>query len=307
MGTKRKNNKKVVVVLGPTASGKSDLAVSLALSFEGEVVSADSRQVYRGMDIGSGKITRKEMRNVKHHLLDVANPKEVFTASQYQLLGEKALKNIMEREKLPIICGGTAFYINVILNEVNIPEVPPDWDFRKSLEKQTTEELYEKLKKVDPQRAENIDKKNKRRLIRAVEIVEKTKKPVPNKINRKSPYSPLFLGIKTSQEKLEEKIDRRLKERINKGMIEEIRDLQKDGVSWKRLESFGLEYKWIALYLQGKEDYETAISRLSTEIKQFSKKQMVWWKHDKRIKWIESVEEAEKITKSFLKATEASF
>jgi tRNA dimethylallyltransferase len=300
MGIKRDNNPKIVVVLGPTASGKSDLAVHLAKKFNGEVISADSRQVYKGMNIGTGKITKREMQRVPHHLLDVANPKRRFSVSQYKILAEKAIEKIIKEEKLPIICGGTAFYIKSLVDGIIIPEVSPDWQFRKKLEKKNNEELYSKLLKLDPVRAKNIDKKNKRRLIRALEIIEKTKNKVP-KTKIKKLYSPLFLGMKINQEELNKKIDERLKKRLDQKMVEEIKRLRKSGVSFKRLEEFGLEYKWIALYLQEKATYEKSVESLSTDIKKFSKHQMVWWKHDKRINWIEKYNEAEELLKAFLR------
>ncbi|NOY35659.1 MAG: tRNA (adenosine(37)-N6)-dimethylallyltransferase MiaA, partial [bacterium] len=165
-----KTAKKMVVVLGPTASGKSDLAVDLARKLDGEIISADSRQVYRGMDIGTGKVTKKEMRGVTHHLLDVANPKKIFTVVDFKKKAERALEDIWSRGKLPIVCGGTGFYIQAITGGVAIPEVKPDWKLRNKLEKKTAEQLFAELKKLNPERAKMIDAKNPRRLIRAIEV-----------------------------------------------------------------------------------------------------------------------------------------
>ncbi|MDP2967519.1 MAG: tRNA (adenosine(37)-N6)-dimethylallyltransferase MiaA, partial [bacterium] len=171
--------KKLIVILGPTASGKSELAVRLAKKFNGEVISADSRQVYKGMDIGTGKITKKEMQNIPHHLLNVTSPKRRFTVAQYRKLALKAIDKIFKKGKIPILCGGTGFYIQAVVDGIVIPEVKPDWRLRSNLEQLSTEELFNRLKKLDPKRAKTIDKKNRRRLIRALEIVIKTKKPVP--------------------------------------------------------------------------------------------------------------------------------
>lgn len=295
MGTKRK----IVVILGPTASGKSDLAVRLGKAFNGEVISADSRQVYRGMDIGSGKITKKEMEKVPHHLLDVASPKRRFSVSRYKALTIEKIENILSKNKLPIICGGTAFYIKAITENITLPDASPDWDLRRRLEKKGTECLHKTLKKKDPQRAKNIDTNNRRRLIRALEIVLKTKKPVP-KIKSKPIYNFLLLGIKKDQEELNRRIEVRLQERLENGMIEEVKELRRSGLSWKRLESFGLEYRWVARYLQEKISYSEMEKQLFTDIKKFSKKQMVWWKHDRSIFWIKSFQEAEKLTNKFL-------
>ena len=174
---------KIIVVLGQTASGKSEFAVKLAKKFNppvgGEIISADSRQVYKGLDIGSGKIIKKEMKGVPHHLLDITSPKRTFTVYQYQKLAKKALKDIIKRGKIPIICGGTGLYIDSIIYGIKFPEVPPNPKLRKKLEKRTTEELFKQLQKLDPRRAQNIDKYNRRRLIRALEIIITTSKPVP--------------------------------------------------------------------------------------------------------------------------------
>ncbi|MCF7845251.1 MAG: tRNA (adenosine(37)-N6)-dimethylallyltransferase MiaA [Candidatus Pacebacteria bacterium] len=301
MGIKRNKDKlKVVVVLGPTSSGKSDLAVEISKKFNGEVISADSRQVYKKMDIGSGKVTEEEMQGVPHYLLDVVDPKKRFSVSDYKKLAEKAVKQIAEKGKLPIVCGGTAFYIKALMDGVVFPKVSPDWTLRRRLEKKTTEELYQELEKKDPQRAENIDSKNKVRLIRALEIISKTKKPVP-KVKEEPPYNSLYIGIDVDQEELEERIEKRLDRRIEEGMIEEVRSLKEDGVSWERLEELGLEYRWIARYLQGKIDYEEAKERLSTDIKKFSKRQRTWWRGDERIHWIKNLKEAEDLVNSFIK------
>ena len=160
---------KLIVILGPTSSGKTDLSIMLAKKYNGEIVSADSRQVYKGMNIGAGKVTKKEMGKIPHHLLDVANPKTRFSVAQYQKLALKTIKNIQNKNKVPILVGGTGFYIQSIVDGIVIPEVKPDWKLRKKLEKLTNEQLFKRLKKLDPKRAKLIDKKNPRRLVRALE------------------------------------------------------------------------------------------------------------------------------------------
>ena len=171
--------KKLIVIVGPTASGKSGLAVELARIYGGEIISADSRQVYRGMDIGSGKVTKEETRGIKHHLLDVASPKRTFSAAQYQKLALKAVKQVQEKNKIPILCGGTGFYIKAVTEQTNLPTVAPDWKLRNELAKKSTDELFAILTKKDPRTAKRIERSNPRRLIRALEIVMKTGKPVP--------------------------------------------------------------------------------------------------------------------------------
>src|SRR3989344_7957528 len=163
---------KVVVILGQTATGKSNLAVKVAKKFNGEVISADSRQVYKGLDIGTGKISRQEMKDIPHHLLDVANPKKQFTVAEYQKKAMVAMADIVKRGKVPIICGGTGFYIDAVTKGLVLPEVPPNYVLRKNLALVSERVLMLKLKKLDPVRAQNIDPKNKVRLIRAIEIAK---------------------------------------------------------------------------------------------------------------------------------------
>lgn len=294
-----KKQQKIIVVLGPTASGKSDLAVEIAKKFNGEVISADSRQIYRGMDIGTGKITKKEMQGIPHYLLNVVSPRRRFTVAQYRQKALKAIDKISKKNRVPIICGGTGFYIQTLVDGLVIPEVEPDLKLRKRLEKETIENLFNKLKKLDPQRAKNIDSKNKRRLIRALEIVLKTGRPVP-KLKTQPQFKVLFLGIKKSQEKLEKLIKKRLLKRLKQGMVEEIKKLKRCGLSWKKLDDFGLEYRYVSKCLQGKLSKEEMIERLQKEIEHYAKRQMTWFKRDKRIRWINSYKETENLIKEFL-------
>lgn len=298
MELRRKDS--IVVILGPTASGKSSLAVDLALKFKGEIVSADSRQVYKGMDIGSGKITKKEMKSIPHYLLDVASPKRQFSIARYQKLAEKSIVKIIRRKKLPFICGGSAFYINSIVEGLKIPAIAPDEKIRKQLSRKSTLELYKELKKIDPRRASEIDSQNPRRLIRAIEIVKKSKKPVPS-IQKKPNYNSLLIGIKKPTKEIDNLIEKRLEKRLKGGMVKEVKSLRESGISWQRLESFGLEYKWISLYFQSKIDYEEMKVKLLGDIKKFSRKQMTWWKNNPEIKWIKNFKEAELIIQNFLK------
>jgi tRNA dimethylallyltransferase len=286
-------DKKIIVILGPTASGKSDVAVRLAKKFNGEIISADSRQVYRGMNIGTGKITKEEMKGVLHHLLDVASPKRKFTVAQYRKMAEAAIKKIFKKGKVPIICGGTAFYVFALIDGTIIPAVKPNWKLRTELEKLTTEELFKKLKKVDPERAATIEKKNRRRLVRALEIVIKTKKPVPKIKKEPLPYPVLMIGIRKPMPELRKLIGKRLKKRLKQGMVAEIKKLRKLSLSWERLEQFGLEYRYLARYLQGKINYKEMIERLQKETEHFAKRQMNWLKRDKRIHWVRNHKEAE--------------
>ena len=292
-------NKKLIVILGPTASGKSEMAIKLAKKFNGEVISADSRQVYKGMNIGTGKVTKKEMQGIPHYLLDVASPKRRFTVSQYRKLALKAINKILKNVHVPILCGGTGFYIQAVVDGIVIPEVPPDWLLRSNLNKLSAAELYQKLKKLDPKRAKTIERKNPRRLIRAIEIILKTKRPVPALKKNPLPYPVLMIGIKREKEKLKKLIEKRLLKRLRKGMIAEVKKLRKAGLSWKRLEEFGLEYRWVARFLQKKWSYSEMLEKLQKEIEHFAKRQMTWFKRDKRICWLKNHQEAEKLAKNF--------
>jgi len=304
------NSTKIIVIIGPTASGKSSLGIFLARKLRGEIISADSRQVYHGMDIGTGKVTKKEQRIARHHLLDVANPKKIFTVSDFKKLGQKAIINIVGRKKLPFVVGGTGFYIDALVYNLNFPQVPPNKPLRLNLNKLTSEKLFYKLKKLDPQRAKIIDRHNKRRLIRALEIIDSIGK-VPD-LNTKyeihnTKYDVLWLGLNPNKEKLIKKIKKRLDERLKQGMVKEVKNLHKQGVSWKRLDDFGLEYRQISRWLKSsklkqKQSFSNSqeYENLLRDIIKYSKRQMTWFKRNKDIHWVKSEREAEKITKKFI-------
>ncbi len=275
---------KIVVILGPTASGKSTLAVELARQFNGEVVSADSRQVYRDLNIGTGKITQREMRGIPHHLLDVADPRRQFTVVEFKMLAEKAIDDILSRGKLPILCGGTGFYIQSIVDGVVLPEVPENAKLRASLSKLSAERLFAKLKKLDPKRAKTIDSKNPVRLIRAIEIASAVGY-VP-RIKMAPRYETLQIGTKIKPELLKGKIEKRLAMRMKKGMIAEARKLHKAGLSLKRMDSLGLEYRHLAKFLQKEISKKEMEEQLAIKTCQYAKRQMQWFIRDRRIKWL---------------------
>jgi tRNA dimethylallyltransferase len=290
---------KIIVIVGPTASGKTSLSIKLAKKFNGEIISADSRQVYKGMNLGTGKVTKEEMQGIKHYLIDIISPKKTLTVVQYIKKAKAAIKKIISKNKIPIIVGGTGFYVDALVFDYKFPQVPPNLKLRKTLEKKSTQELFKMLKKIDPQRAKNIDPNNKVRLIRAIEIAQKLGK-VPE-LKKELKYNPLFIGIKISKEKLKEKIKKRLIKRLKQGMIKEVEKLKKQGLSWKKLESFGLEYRYIAYYLQNKISYKQMLNQLEKAIINYAKRQMTWFKKNKNINWILNYNEAQKLVKEFLK------
>lgn len=281
---------KLLVICGPNATGKSDLAIKLAKKINGEVISADSRQVYKGLNIGSGKITHEEQQGISHYLLDVANPKKRFTVAQYYLLVKKAIKKILGKGKLPILCGGTGFYIQVVVDNLSLPAVPPDWKLRGELEHYDIQVLQKELKKVDRKRWERMnesDRNNSRRLVRALEIVYKTGTNIPSLKRKTPPFNLLMIGITAPLEVLKGRIKTRLLKRFENGMIDEVRRLYDSGIAWKRLEELGLEYRWITYFLQKKISYEEMLERLYLDIVAYARRQLTWFKKDKRICWFD--------------------
>jgi tRNA dimethylallyltransferase len=312
---------KIIAILGPTASGKSDIAIRLARQFNGEIISADSRQIYRGMDLGTGKVTKKEQRLARHWMLDIVNPDTKYNAAKFKKQSEKIIIDILERGKLPIICGGTGFWIKALVDNVAFPEVKPDWELRKKLEKKSVEVLFKMILKLDPARAKTIEPQNKVRLIRAIEICKAIGK-VPALTAEGSTFGApkvepsrcafLQIGITWPKNVLQKRIKIRLEKRLKQGMIKEVKDLHfKQKISWRRLESFGLEYRWLALYLQNKIAREEMEEKLYFDIIHYAKRQMTWFSAQgrsasggqkyPRIKWTKNYSVIQKEIKIFLK------
>ena len=300
---------KIIVILGPTATGKSALAVTFAKKltrtkwggFNGaEIISADSRQVYKGLDIGTGKITKEEMAGIPHHLLNVADPRRRYTVVRYIVQARRAIADITRRGHLPIVCGGTGFYISALVDGIVLPDVPPNPKLRARLKKETPETLFNMLLKLDPRRAKTIDPKNSRRLIRAIEVAKVLGK-VPNLqlttrpngpesdrdwwADNQQSYKTLQIGLALPPEELKKKISTRLLSRIKSGMITETKQLHKQGLSWKRMEELGLEYRYLAKYLKNEISKSKMVEKLQTEIWRYAKRQMTWFKRDKKIIW----------------------
>jgi tRNA dimethylallyltransferase len=300
---------RIIVILGPTASGKSTLAIKLARKFKGEIISADSRQVYKGMDIGTGKVTKKEQRQVAHYLIDVANPKKQFTAADFKKLGTEAITQIQKKNKIPFIVGGTAFYIYSLIDDWQLPEVPPNTSLRNKLGGKSASQLFSILKKLDPVRAKTIDAQNPARLIRAIEIVKATGKPIPH-FSPSSLYTPLLLGIHRPQNELYKLIDKRVRQRFKRGLMAETKKLLNQGLTRNRLNEMGLTYRLVAEFLQKgtlpqndrstKTQYSQLILRVIRAEQKFSKRQMTWFKRDSRIHWITHQSQAEKLIKSWI-------
>jgi tRNA dimethylallyltransferase len=292
---------KLIVILGPTAVGKSDLAVELAKDISGEIVSADSRQIYRGMTIGTGKITKKEMLGVSHHLLDIVEPMTEYNVTKYQRDANKAIKAILERHNTPVICGGTGFYIQSVINNVIYPSVKPNKTLRAKLEKKTLTSLLKQLEKLDQKTFDRIDKNNKVKVIRALEIALVLGSVPP--VQTSQPYDVLQIGIIAPDEVLKDRIYKRLIKRLKGGMLREIKKLHDNGVSWKRMEGFGLEYRYLTRYLTGKITKDQMIEQLNSAIWQYARRQKGWFRRDKSIQWFELKDKNRiaKLIKGFLK------
>lgn len=291
----------LIVILGPTASGKSALGVQLAIKFHGVVISADSRQVYRGLNLGTGKVSKKEMSGVPHYLLDVASPKGQYSVDRYVRDVRRALKKIPTTTPVFLI-GGSPFYIDALTKPASFSSVQPNQALRRRLEKKSTVFLLALLKKKDPVRAKSIDQANRRRIIRAIEVAHGTSRAKGS--HSRGIVLPKFrilkLGTKIPKPKLHNNIATRVDRRLHQGMIEEVRQLHHQGLSWKRLDAFGLEYRYIATYLQKYITKEEMITQLNSAIRHFAKRQMTWWKRDQEIHWVTPVR-ATLLVKKFLR------
>ena len=303
------NQDKLVVILGPTATGKTKLAVKLAQKYNGEIISADSRQVFRGMDIGTGKDLKdyKAKKIIKHHLIDIISPRTNFNVAKYQQLAYSAINDVLKRGKLPFLVGGTGLYIDAVLKGYIFNEIKnkkggiESRTIRNKLDRLSLPQLLTSLKKIDPATYGTIDRKNRRRVQRALEIYYETGRPKSAQPESAPPgYEILIIGIKFPLAKIYQKIDSRLESRIKEGMVAEIRRLRRRRVSWKRLDEFGLEYRYVSRYLRGQLSYERMLEELKQAIHHFAKRQLTWFKRNKDIIWVNGYLEAAKKIKKFI-------
>ena len=273
---------KLIAVMGTNASGKSGLGIELAARYGGEVVSADSRQVFRGLDLGSGKITPEEAKGVPHHLIDVCEPGEFFSMADFQRLAYAAIDDILTRGKIPFLVGGTGLYVDAVIDGYELSEIEPDLELRAHLETFETPVLYAMLKEKLPDT--QIDPKNRNRVMRALErLAADDYYP-----GRRSPrYQVLKLGVTWPREILKQRIDERLERRLNQGMIDEVKGLMDAGVSTEFLTKLGLEYRYITEYLLGKWTYDQMLDELARAIKRFAKRQMTWFRKEENLHWLD--------------------
>ena len=274
---------KITVIMGTNASGKSGLGVTLAEHYGGEIVSADSRQVFRGLDLGSGKITPEETRGVPHHLIDVCEPGEFFSMHDFQRMAYEAIDGIISRDRLPFLVGGTGLYVASVTEGYLMSDKAPDLEYRAYLETFETPKLYEMLLKALPDT--DVEPKNRNRVMRLLEKLHAGDDHVPRSQPR---YECLKLGVTWEREALRARIDERLERRLKAGMIEEVKGLMDAGVSAEFLYKLGLEYRFIAQYLNGEiSSREEMVELLGTAIKQFAKRQMTWFRRDRDILWLD--------------------
>ncbi|MDD5710481.1 MAG: tRNA (adenosine(37)-N6)-dimethylallyltransferase MiaA, partial [Candidatus Colwellbacteria bacterium] len=270
---------KVVVIVGPNASGKSELAVELALKFNGEIVSADSRQIYRGLNLTSGKVPgawrrigikrRFVYQDIPHHMTDMISPRKHFTVQEFRKKAGKAIDGVIKRGKLPVVEGGSGFYVDVLLHDIEIPEVPPNRRLRRELGELDDQALLNRLKALDAHTAKRIDQHNRYRVIRAIEIIVTTHSPIPEiqlKNLERSHYDLLKIGLLPPVNELKRRIKNRLERRLKEGMVQEVKGLRRKRISWKRLEELGLEFRYISRHLRGELAYEKMVSTLETQI-----------------------------------------
>ena len=287
--------KPLIVLTGPTAVGKTSLSIALAKAVNGEIISADSMQVYKKMDIGSAKIRPEEMNGVKHYLVDVLDPKEEFHIVKFQQMAKEAMEEIYAKGKIPILVGGTGFYIQAVTKDIDFTEAEQENEYRKELEVLAKEKggeyLHEMLKEVDPKSAEAIHSHNVKRVIRALEFYHQNQTPISahNEEQKKneSPYRLAYFVLNMPRELLYKRIDLRVDQMLEEGLLEEVKDLQKEGCCRGMVSMQGLGYKEILDYLEGKYSLEEAVRYLKRDTRHFAKRQLTWFRREQEVTWVD--------------------
>lgn len=301
-----RSGRKLISIIGPTSSGKTALSLRLAKSFNAEIVSADSRQLYQGLTIGTGKATRAELRSVRHHLIDWKNPGKTVSLAEYKKAADTALNDIWSRGKNAFLVGGTPLYVRSVLDNYQIPEAKPDLSFRARLEKLPLPILFKKLSRIDSKAAAHIGPHNARRIIRALEVCHITKRKFSEQQTKSNDkYRSLVLGLYVQRDDLYRLIDARVDSRLRRGMIAEVKSLLKNGVRKKWLQSLGLEYRAIITYLdegENRSNKEKMAQALKFAIHDFARRQLVWYRKFPDVHWLEPHDEAKakKLIQSFL-------
>lgn len=289
----------VIVIVGPTASGKTALSIELAKEINGEIVSADSMQVYKYMDIGTAKPDTEEMDGIKHYLIDEVNPDEEFSVAKYQELALKYIAEIVKKGKFPVVAGGTGLYVNSLIYNINFTETISDWGLREKLKEEAQEKgneyLYQRLKEIDPQAAEKIHINDLKRIIRAIEVYEYTKTPISRhqEVSKQNPpqYDFRVFGLKMDRERLYDRINRRVDAMFERGLIEEVKRLVDLGYDKNSVAMQALGYKEILSYLQGNISLDEAEYIIKRDSRHYAKRQITWFKRIDNIHWIDLEEE----------------
>lgn len=303
---------RVLCIVGPTSSGKTALGILLAKALKGEVINADARQVYRELEIGTGKPTHGKrgsfdgrrvfmVDGVPHYLMDFLPPKEPFTVAEWRKKATVAIHGIRKRRHLPIVVGGTGLYIQALVDNYSIPSVPPQKTFRSVMESKSLEDLVKLLCTVDPEAERVVDLRNKRRVLRALEVSTFSGKPYSQQRSKSRPlFDVLMIGRKWSRVELNDRIHVSVEHMIERGWIDEIRRLHDKGIPWTAPAMTSLGYRELGAYVRGEISQHEAIERTKRVTRQYAKRQMTWFKRDKRIHWVESEEEAVKLVKKWL-------
>ncbi len=283
----------LVAIVGPTGVGKTRVAVALSLKVRGEIISADSRQIYRGMDIGTDKPTAEERKLVPHHLVDIVSPEEEFTLAQYQELAYHAIEDVLGRDKVPFLVGGTGLYVRAVLEGFTIPRVQPNPRLREALlreaEREGHEAVHARLEEVDPQAAANIDPRNVRRVIRALEVYEALGRPISQVQDREPPpYRVLKIGLTMDRDELYRRVDERVDTMMSRGLLAEMQGLVAKGYDYYLPAMSGLGYQQLGTYLRGETDLATAITKIKSETHRFVRQQYKWFRlDDETIVWFD--------------------
>lgn len=293
MNTEKK--KPLIILTGPTAVGKTALSVKLAKVINGSIISADSMQVYRGMDIGSAKVTKEEMGGIKHYLIDVLEPDEEFHVVRFQQMAKKAMAEIYQEGKIPILTGGTGFYIQSVLYDIDFTSQQEDIAYRERLEqlakKQGNEALHAMLQEVDPVSAEKIHANNVKRVIRALEFYEKTGMPISEhnekEAAKESPYTFCYFVLNDDRQRLYDRIELRIDQMLEQGLVDEVRKLKEKGYHKEMVSMQGLGYKEILAWLDGEISYEEAVYILKRDTRHFAKRQLTWFRREKDVIWVD--------------------
>ena len=295
-----KTKPKVIVICGPTASGKTGLSVKLAQTMNGEIVSCDSMQIYKDMNIGTAKVTKEEMQGIPHYLIDFVSPDKRYSVADFQNDSEKAISEIIAKGKTPIVVGGTGLYVDTLVYHIQYPEIETDLEYRKQLEEMIQEQglevAYEKAKEIDPQATEKISSNDQKRIMRILEIYHqtgKTKTQLEIESRREEPpYEYLVYAIDMDREKLYDRINQRVDSMINQGLIEEVKELLEKYKEFPTAMQ-GLGYKEVVAYLKGDLTKEEMIETLKQETRRYAKRQLTWFRKNKEIKWIDGLAQAE--------------